>query len=147
MSEAARRFYESRPWLAHYDDGVPRRLDYPSKSLPELFAESTERNAERVALRFMGRSVRYRELQRSATAIARRLRSLGVEPGDRVVIFFPNTPHFVACYFGILECGAVAVPASPLDTAPELEHNPAPKTLNIFTGSCSSSPARMGLSW
>ena len=122
MSEEARRFYEARPWLAHYDDGVPHRLDYPDASLSELFAESAERHAGRVALRFMGRSIRYEELRRSATAIARRLRALGVEAGERVVIFFPNTPHFVACYLGVLEVGAVAVPASPLDTAPELEH-------------------------
>ena len=122
MSEEARRFYEARPWLAHYDEGVPHHLDYPDASLPELFAGSAERHAGRVALRFMGRSVRYGELKRSATAIARRLRDLGVEPGERVLIIFPNTPHFVACYLGVLECGAVAVPASPLDTTPELEH-------------------------
>jgi len=122
MSEEARRFYEARPWLAHYDEGVPEHLDYPDANLPELFAESAARHAGRVALRFMGRSVRYEELKRSVTAIARRLSDLGVAPGDRVLIFFPNTPHFVACYFGVLECGAVAVPASPLDTAPELEH-------------------------
>ncbi len=122
MSEAASRFYEARPWLAHYDEGVPQHIDYLEASLPELFAASAKSHAGRVALRFMGRSVRYDELKRSATAVALRLRSLGVEPGDRVLIFFPNTPHFVVCYLGALECGAVAVPASPLDTTPELEH-------------------------
>ena len=79
MSEAASSFYEARPWLAHYDEGVPRHIDYPEASLPELFADSAKSHAGRVALRFMGRSVRYEELEHSATAIARRLRSLGVE--------------------------------------------------------------------
>ncbi len=122
MSERAEEFYRERPWLARYDDGVPHRLDYPDENIAELFAKTAAIHADRVALRFMGRSLRFRELKEAASSIARRLKQLGIEPGDRVLLFLPNTPHFVACYLGILECGAVAVPASPLDTAPELEH-------------------------
>ncbi len=122
MVDQADRFYERRPWLSSYDDGVPHRLTYPDENIPELFAKTAAIHAERVALRFMGRSLRFRELKETASAVARRLRDIGVETGDRVLLFLPNTPHFVACYLGILECGAVAVPASPLDTAPELEY-------------------------
>ncbi len=122
MGDQADRSYERRPWLSGYDDGVPHHLDYPDENIPELFAKTAAIHADRVALRFMGRSVRFRELKQAASSIARRLQQLGIEPGDRVLLFLPNTPHFVACYLGILECGAVAVPASPLDTAPELEH-------------------------
>ena len=44
----------------------------PTRASPSCSRQSAERHAGRVALRFMGRSVRYEELKRSVTAIALR---------------------------------------------------------------------------
>src|SRR3546814_13871549 len=42
--------------------------------------------------------------------------------GDRVGLFLPNVPHYVAAYYGALAIGATVVNFSPLYTAAELEH-------------------------
>jgi long-chain acyl-CoA synthetase len=110
------------PWLAQYDAFVPPHLEYPEQSIPHLFQRATKTHGDKVALDFMGYAVTYRDLEIGATRIANHLTQLRVKPGDRVFLLFPNTPHFVLAYYGVLKCGAVAVPASPLDTATEVEY-------------------------
>jgi long-chain acyl-CoA synthetase len=52
----------------------------------------------------------YVQLKALAEAVAVRLASIGVKPGDRVILSGKNHPHWVVSYFGILRAGAVAVP-------------------------------------
>jgi long-chain acyl-CoA synthetase len=52
----------------------------------------------------------YRELERHARAAAFRLRSLGLEKGDRILTWSPSTPELPATYFGAIRAGVVIVP-------------------------------------
>ncbi len=52
----------------------------------------------------------YRDLGEAAHRVARWLQDQGVGKGDRVVIWAPNSPWWVACFFGILRNGSVLVP-------------------------------------
>jgi long-chain acyl-CoA synthetase len=111
-----------KPWLKHYDRHVPPSLAYPKETLPELFAASCAENAHRIALKFLGKSLSYAQVEASANAFAAYFAEQGVKKGDRVFLMLPNSPHFVIVYYAILKCGAVAVPASPLDTPTEAEY-------------------------
>jgi 2-aminobenzoate-CoA ligase len=63
----------------------------------------------------------YGELLRNANRVARVLtEELGVVPGNRVLLRGPNNPWLVACWFGVLKAGAVAVTTMPLLRAHEL---------------------------
>ncbi len=67
---------------------------------------------EKTALRVGGRDFSYRELERAAHSVA----SLLAESSsfqDRVLIYVPNSFEYVACYFGVLKAGRVAVPIDP----------------------------------
>ena len=55
--------YLAKPWLAHYQKGVPAAVEVPLKSLAQAFDEATERAPERTAVVFYGRSISYRELR------------------------------------------------------------------------------------
>jgi malonyl-CoA/methylmalonyl-CoA synthetase len=57
----------------------------------------------------------------SAT-VAHRLASLGVRPGDRVLLSCAPSVETVLCYAGILRLGAVVVPANTAYTRVELQH-------------------------
>jgi long-chain acyl-CoA synthetase len=70
---------------------------------------SRERDPERPAILFEGRSASYRELDRDASRAANALRALGVRPGDRVALFLPNIPAFAIAYLGAQKIGAIAV--------------------------------------
>ncbi len=111
-----------RPWLKHYDGHVPETLEYPKESLPELFKASTAKHAHRIAVKFLGKSLSYAQIEKSANAFAAYLAEKGVNKGDRVLLMLPNSPHFIVAYYAILKRGAIVVPASPLDTASEAEY-------------------------
>lgn len=63
----------------------------------------------------------YRELGQRANALALALERKGVEPGDRVLLYSPNSPYWVAAFFAILRCGAVVVPLNPQSPPEQLD--------------------------
>jgi long-chain acyl-CoA synthetase len=56
----------------------------------------------------------YAVLDQAVARGAGLLRSMGVEPGDRVGMQLPNVPYFPIVYYGALRIGAVVVPMNPL---------------------------------
>lgn len=72
-----------------------------------------------VALRADDGALTYAALDAAATHAARCLSTLGVRPGDRVVIALPARRAFVETLHGCLRLGAVAVPVDPRLTAAE----------------------------
>ncbi len=63
----------------------------------------------------------YAQLLQRSNRVARSLRDeLGVVPGNRVSLRGPNTPWLIACWFGVLKVGAVAVTTVSLLHAREL---------------------------
>ncbi len=88
---------------------------------------------------FMGRRYSYAETLDGANRVAKGLHALGYGPGDRIGLFLPNVPHYLAAYYGILKLGATVVNFSPLYTAAELEHQVADSgTKVLFTISASA---------
>lgn len=74
----------------------------------------------RPALREAGREVSYAELNDQSNRIATGLIKMGVQPGELVGLCAPNSPEWVAFYFGVLKAGAVAVTLSGVLTGDEL---------------------------
>src|SRR5690242_2511546 len=59
-----------------------------------------------------GPRLSWRELHEQASVLARAFMAAGVQAGDRVAIWSPNTHHWVAGALGALRAGAVLVPVS-----------------------------------
>jgi HIP---CoA ligase len=66
-----------------------------------------------------GPQLTYRELRDRVTRIAAALASEGVEAGDRVAVWSPNTHHWVLGALGALQAGATLVPVNTRFTGPE----------------------------
>jgi long-chain acyl-CoA synthetase len=66
------------------------------------------------------REISFLEFNRSSNRIATALMSAGVQPGDHVALFAPNTYEWLAVYFGVLKSGAVVVTLSSLLKRAEL---------------------------
>jgi len=112
----------TRTWISSYDPGVPADMDVPDEPLHVGLGRAAQAYPERVAIRFYGRSVTYRELDALANRFANALIGLGVRPGERVALLMPNCPQMVLAYYGGLRAGAVMVPTSPLYVESEVEH-------------------------
>ena len=76
-------------------------------TLPALLAQRINNPAP--ALLDRGRPVSYRELADASARIAQGLRKLGVAAGDCVALWLPNTPAWLAAFFGCAQLGAIAV--------------------------------------
>ncbi len=63
----------------------------------------------------------YGEFNELANRVATSLLKTGMNPGDHVALCAPNSPLWLAFFFGILKAGGVAVPVSPLLKKGELE--------------------------
>jgi len=111
-----------RPWLSHYQPGVPADPSLDLANLPAMLERTAARFPQRAALHFMGKVCSYAQLWNDVQRFAAALQALGVQPGDRVSIMLPNCPQFVVAFFGASLAGAVVVNTSPLYVVPELTH-------------------------
>src|ERR1022692_2222064 len=103
----------SLPALAY-----PDRLNCAAELLEATIAVH---GAERPCLLSADESWSYGDLLRVSSQIARVLaEDLGVVPGNRVLLRGPNNAWLVACWFGVLRAGGVAVATMPLLRAGEL---------------------------
>jgi long-chain acyl-CoA synthetase len=112
---------------------------YPPLSMVELFDTAAARAGKAPLIDFLGRHYSYAETLDGANRVAAGLQALGYGPGDRIGLFLPNAPHYLAAYYGILKLGATVVNFSPLYTVAELAHQVADSgTRVLFTLSASA---------
>ncbi|MBW1954897.1 MAG: long-chain fatty acid--CoA ligase [Deltaproteobacteria bacterium] len=114
--------YEDKPWLSHYDPGVPEHIDYETTCMPDFLDASARRFPDHMALVFQGYSLSFREVNQMVLRFARALHEFGIRKGDRVAILLPNMIPCVICYYAALKIGAVVVMNNPLYSDKELEH-------------------------
>lgn len=113
---------DDKPWLKHYDEGVPHSLTYPEITLPEMLRETAGKFPNATATIFEGTRMTYAELQSQVEAFAAGLAGLGVAPGERVAIMLPNCPQTVVAFYAVMNIGGIAVMTNPLYVERELEH-------------------------
>jgi L-proline---[L-prolyl-carrier protein] ligase len=78
--------------------------------LQHVFEASLEDHAERTAVWGRGRNLLYRDLEELSNRLARLLQEKGVEPGDRVGLYFPKSPESLVAMLGVLKASAAYVP-------------------------------------
>ena len=79
-------------------------------TLPPIIEGNAETRPGKVGFYCEGQPVTYGEIHQRSTAWANRYAELGVEPGDRVAVFMPNSPDIVSSWFATAKLGAIHVP-------------------------------------
>ena len=111
----------NRPWLAHYDPGVPAAIDVPDVPIFHLLDEAAARHPDQACTVFQDQIVRFGEMQSLVNRLAAGLQSFGLRKGERVGLFLPNSPQFVLAYYAVLKAGGVVVAMNPQYKQRELE--------------------------
>jgi long-chain acyl-CoA synthetase len=111
-------------WQNAWPSGLPCEPHYPHGEVPlfEYLRAWARQHPAKAAIIFYGREISYQELDDLSDRFANALIGHGVTRGDRVSVMLSNCPQFHIAFFGILKCGAVYAPVSPLSTAFELEY-------------------------
>jgi long-chain acyl-CoA synthetase len=126
-------------WRTSYRHPGAWDVVFPPLSMVELFDTSAKANPQAPLLDFLGRKYSYAETLDGANRVAHGLHALGYGPGDRIGLFLPNVPHYVAAYYGVLKLGATVVNFSPLYSVDELAAQVADSgTRLLFTLSASA---------
>ena len=84
------------------------------ESIGVFFREIVDKMGSRPALLYRPGDVTetwsYDRLWEESSRTARWFQDQGIEKGDRVVFWAPNSPSWVAFYFGAFRAGAILVP-------------------------------------
>ena len=110
----------AHPWQAHYAHPTPWETEFLPLTVTDMFTQSVARFTDRPLIDFLGRRFSYQDLHAEAAAFASGLQQLGITRGDRVGLFLPNVPIYVAAYYGAMLAGATVVNFSPLYSVAEL---------------------------
>jgi long-chain acyl-CoA synthetase len=112
-----------KPWLSEYPEGVPSEIDISQfSSVLDVFEQSCQQYAERVAFTCMGRSMTYSELDGWSRNFAAWLQDRGLKQGDRLALMMPNILQYPVALFGAMRAGLTIVNTNPLYTPRELRH-------------------------
>jgi amino acid adenylation domain-containing protein len=81
--------------------------------IDQLVAEQTARTPDAVAIASVAGDISYRELDRSATRLAHRLRALGVNDESLVAVCAERSPEMVVALLAVLRAGGAYLPLDP----------------------------------
>ena len=92
-----------------------------SKTLWVAFEENVRSDPSKVAINYLGTRYSYETVKKNAESFAAALSNMGVQKGDRVVIYAPNSPQWIITFLALQRIGAIAVPITPIYTPPDVE--------------------------
>ncbi|HKH46416.1 MAG TPA: DUF1800 family protein, partial [Thermoanaerobaculia bacterium] len=134
---------ERHQMLAEWNDTASA---FPRRALHKLFEEQAAARPDAPAVVWDGGAFTYRELDRQAGRIARRLRRLGVGPESRVALYLERSAEMVAAVLGVLKAGGAYLPIDlsyPRERLELLLEDAAPVAVVGTTRSLASLPGKV----
>jgi long-chain acyl-CoA synthetase len=129
-----------KPWLKHYDEGIPASVDYPQIPLDRLLADAAAKHPNQTATifgaavgsRVLDAKLTYSQLNALVDRFAAALQQMGLKKGDRVSIMLPNCPQFIIAAYATWRIGGIVVCCNPLYVGREIEHLVADSETETF---------------
>ena len=88
--------------------------EYPrGKALPHFINECAKKYANKVAIKFHGRNLTYKEIYESSNKLAKILIDNGIKPGDIIGLALDRSPEMIISLLAILKSGAAYIPLDP----------------------------------
>ncbi|MFZ3044501.1 MAG: class I adenylate-forming enzyme family protein [Desulfatirhabdiaceae bacterium] len=88
----------------------------------QVFEAVSQRRGNHAAVIYLGTRYSYHTVRKMAERFAAALLDLGVTPGDRVMIYLPNSIQWIISWLGIQRAGAICVPITPIYTPSDLSY-------------------------
>lgn len=98
-------------------------MSHPSpETIVEAFERQVQKHPDKTAIVFLGTAFSYAEIGEYVKRFASALYALGVQEGEKLIIYIPNSPQWVIAWFGIQKIGGIAVPITPIYTSYDLQY-------------------------
>lgn len=86
------------------------------------FAATAAKYPDKTAVYYIGTRFSYRRLKDLSERLAAALSASGIKSGQKVMLYIPNSIHWVVSWLGIQKIGAVAVPITPIYTPHDIRY-------------------------
>ena len=96
--------------------------DSHERNIFSIFADTAGRRSEHTAIIYLGNRFSYKRVKDLAERFSASLSEIGVEPGQKVMMYIPNSIQWIISWLGIQKLGAVAVPITPIYTPHDLQY-------------------------
>ena len=93
-----------------------------NRTIPMTFASVADRRGDHAAVIYLGTRYNYQTVKSMAESFAAALLDNGLEPGQRVIIYIPNSIQWVVAWLGVQRAGGVCVPITPIYTPSDLAY-------------------------
>ncbi len=86
------------------------------------FDQISTEMAEQTAVYYLGTRFTYQKLIKLSEKFACALHNMGISRGDKIIIYIPNSIHWIVVWLGALRIGAICVPVTPIYTPHDLKY-------------------------
>ena len=93
-----------------------------NQTISEQFISVAQRRHGHTGVIYLGTRYTYGRIREMAGSFAAALFDKGLTPGQRVIIYVPNSIQWVIAWLGIQQAGGVCVPITPIYTPSDLEY-------------------------
>ena len=93
-----------------------------NQTIPMTFEATARNRGAQTAIIYLGTRYSYETVLTMAESFAAALLDKGITPGQRVIIYVPNSIQWVVAWLGIQRAGGVCVPITPIYTPSDLEY-------------------------
>ncbi len=91
-------------------------------AVPFIDRHIEEGRGDKVAIRTIDQDVTYGELAEGVGRCGNAFKSLGLEPGDRVLMVVKDAPEFLYAFFGAIKSGVIPVPVNTILRAADYQY-------------------------
>jgi long-chain acyl-CoA synthetase len=92
------------------------------QNIYKAFSDIAVQRGNHTAIYYLGNRFSYKRLQALSERFTAALSSMGIEPGQKVMLYIPNGIQWVVSWLGIQKLGAIAVPITPIYTPHDITY-------------------------
>ncbi len=93
-----------------------------TSNIYKRFEEAASTRVNHTAIIYLGTRYSYRKLKEMVERFASSLLNAGVNPGEKIIIYIPNSIQWVVAWLGIQKMGGICVPITPIYTPYDLKY-------------------------
>jgi len=97
-------------------------MEIMTSSIYEQFEKVSRDYPEKPALVYLGKIYRYSRLKEATENLSSHLHRMGIEKGDKAILYLSNCPQWVISWLALLRIGAISIPISPIYTPMDLQY-------------------------
>lgn len=92
------------------------------RNIFSVFEAVAQKRGTNTAVIYLGTRYSYRKLKDMAEGFAAALIDMGLKSGQKVIIYTPNSIHWVVAWLGIQRMGGISIPITPIYTPHDLNY-------------------------